>query len=121
MAVKRGIFIVFKFLAGELDTTSYSTSWNRKPPARTYDTEGKAKAQWQRYIKDGYEPRAAEITFEMDPGGELRVYVRFIDQDWVPKGELCKHRQRIDTEKSFYYQECKLRKNHDGLHSIRAK
>lgn len=99
-----GLFIVFKYVDGELDTGSHSGSYARKPPARTYNTSGHAKAQWNRFIKDGYGARAAEIAFD-DQGGPT---IRFIDEDWVPTTEICKFTR--------YSKTCKLRKGHDGIH-----
>lgn len=100
-----GLFIVFKYINGELDTGSYSGTYARKPPARTYNTASQAKTQWQRFIKDGYGARAAEIWFD-EPFNEFRV--TFIDEDWVPNVELCKYHR--------YGKTCSLLKGHDGIH-----
>ncbi|ALA48501.1 hypothetical protein SEA_NICHOLAS_83 [Mycobacterium phage Nicholas] len=99
-----GLFIVFKYIDGELDTGSYTGSYARKPPARTYNTPGQAKAQWNRFIKDGYGARAAEIGF--DESGQ--PFIRFIDEEWTPTVELCKY--------SKYGKTCKLKKDHEGIH-----
>ncbi|AYD82260.1 hypothetical protein SEQ_HALENA_82 [Mycobacterium phage Halena] len=100
-----GLFIVFKYIDGELDTGSYNGSYARKPPARTYNTVGAAKRQWQLFIKQGYGARAAEIYFDPDDGEPM---IDFIDTEWTPNTELCKF--------SKYGKTCKLLKGHEGIH-----
>lgn len=103
-----GLYLVFKFIDGELDTGSYNGSYQYKPPTRSYNTTGKAKAQWNRFQKDGYGSRVAEVT--IDETGEPRI--EYIDHDWIPQIERCKHSARVGN----HYQECYRRINHRGIH-----
>jgi hypothetical protein len=99
-----GLFVVFKLKAdGTLDTGSYTGSYAYKPPARMYNTPGKAKAQWGRFKKAGYGARAAKIHFN-----DGVPTVEFIDQDWVAAADLCKFKA--------YGKTCKLLKGHEGIH-----
>ncbi|MDO3050715.1 hypothetical protein [Mycobacteroides abscessus] len=99
-----GLFVVVKYVDGELDTGSYTGSYARKPPARTYNTRGQAKTQWQRFIKDGYGARAAELR--INPDGSIQAV--WIDGEWTPTPDLCKY--------SRYGNTCKLLKGHEGIH-----
>jgi hypothetical protein len=109
-----GLYIVFKFNNDDLDTGSYSGSYARKPPARTYNTVGAAKQQWGRFRREGYGARAAEIWVDLEAG---EVSARWIDDDWVLKPELCKHSSRVHSEKSCWtYETCYRRKGHSGIH-----
>lgn len=98
-----GLFIVFKYINGKLDTGSHTGSYAYKPPARMYNTPAKAKAMWNRFIKEGYGARVGEIYFDGD-----KPRIRFIDEEWVANVELCKF--------SKYGKTCKLKKGHDGIH-----
>lgn len=99
-----GLWIVFKFVGNELDTGSYNGSYARKPPARTYNKRGPAKAQWNRFIKDGYRARVAEVF--IDDSGSPQI--SWVDQEWIPSVELCKFYK--------YGKTCKLPKGHEGIH-----
>lgn len=99
-----GLFITLKYRDGELDTGSYTGSYSHKPAARVYNTQGKAKAQWNRFIKDGYGSRVAELRINSDGS----IAAEWIDGDWTPTAELCKH--------SRYGKTCKLLKGHEGIH-----
>lgn len=103
-----GLYLVFKFIDGELDTGSHSGTYQYKPPTRSYNTTGKAKAQWNRFQKDGYGSRVAEITID-NLGAP---HIEYIDHDWTPTIELCKHAARIGNR----YHECRRRINHPGIH-----
>jgi hypothetical protein len=108
-----GLFIVFKYIDEELDTGSYNGSYARKPPARTYNKRGSAKAQWVRFQRDGYQSRAAEIWFE--DGG---VHIEFIDGDWVLPIQLCRYKSQVANPCGhfWHYEECLRRKGHSGIH-----
>lgn len=99
-----GLFIALKYRNGVLDTGSYTGGYAHKPAARVYNTAGKAKAQWSRFIKDGYDSRAAELRVNSD--GSIEAV--WIDEKWTPNVALCKH--------SRYGKTCKLLKGHEGIH-----
>jgi hypothetical protein len=113
-----GLWIVFKFDPedGDLNTNSHNGSYARKPPARTYNKQGPAKAQWNRYIKDGYRSRVATID-----ANESLIIIRWCDEDWVPTAVRCRHSDRSGRYGRRI--ECQRRKDHDGIHwsGIEAK
>jgi hypothetical protein len=81
-----GLFLVLKFQKGELDTGSYTGSYRHKPACRSYNTIGVAKTQRTRWIKEGYQVRVASVTVDEDG-----PHIEYIDQDFPPVVELCKH------------------------------
>lgn len=109
-----GLWIVFKFApdGSHLNTHSYNGSYARKPPARTYNKIGPAKMQWTRYQREGYTARCAEVSIQ---GGKPRI--KWVDQDWVLKPEICNHRSHVPSAKNYWtYETCYRRKNHSGIH-----
>lgn len=120
---EHGLFVVLKFGRDGLDTSSRTTSRGRMPPARTYDTDGKARAQWTRYQRAGFGSHVAQLWISPEDG---EIHAKWIDAGWVLKPEQCKSRYHVD--KVYYHEDgdsftrrqhltCQRDKGHDGLHS----
>jgi len=116
MAAKHGLFIVFKFdkKSGALDTDSRTHDWGRMPPARTYDTDGKARAQWTRYQRAGYGARAAEVKISVAD----KISIEWCDEGWTLKPQICEWNKRKYNANGGWvgYEKCFRVRYHHGIH-----